>query len=90
MTDDIDIEDYDIILYKTISLKELLYKSDMIIEFYGSSWTIKNFEPLKNNLELKIKNFGIPVSYNNDDRGDIIVKFNVENDDLDKMKSIII
>jgi curved DNA-binding protein CbpA len=87
--DNICIDKFDILQTKMISIKQLIYGDDFIIDFYGVSWNIKNFKPIDNGLKLYLENFGIPMSYDNDFRGDLIVKFILDPKDVDQKKNLL-
>jgi len=82
-----EVDKYDIILTKTISLKQLLCGDDFEINFFGISWTLNNYEPLNNNLKFVFENFGLPMSYDYEDRGNLIINFRLDDNELSREKN---
>lgn len=85
--EDIKIDKFDIILDKMISVKQLLYGDNFEIDFCGVKWEIQNFEPLKNSLKFVFSDFGLPMSYDDDERGDLVINFIVDDEELIKDKN---
>lgn len=79
INDNMVIDGYDII-YTYVTTVENLLRQNYRIDYFGKKITIKDFNPLNNEMKYIFENKGILINPDiNKKRGDLIIKFNVDN-----------
>jgi DnaJ-class molecular chaperone len=72
--------DNDLVLLKNISLYEYITGFDCKLNHFSKELNLGRLNLFNKDLEYNINNYGLPLSYNSSERGDLTIKFNIKID----------
>ncbi len=81
--------DNDLLLLKKISLYDYITGFDCKIDHFGNELNLGKLNLFNKDLEYNINNYGLPISYDSKQRGDLTIKFEIEFDKTQNNINII-
>jgi DnaJ-class molecular chaperone len=80
---------FDLLLRKQISLFDYIYGFSFIIDFLGTKLDLKIIKLFNKPLTRTLENYGIPLTYTDSQRGNLIIKFEINYNDTSSQKQIL-
>ena len=84
------IDNYHLLLIEDINLYQYAYGFNYRINHFGSVIDLEKINLLNNKLRFQIANQGLPYSYENNIKGELIIQFNVKLEDSKEKEQILL
>ena len=89
-TDYYIIDNYHLLLIEDITLYQYAYGFNFRINHFGSIIDLEKINLLNNKLRFQIGNQGIPYSYDNNIKGELIIQFNIKIEESKEKEKILL